>query len=162
MYYIIIYIILINIIIPYLRAEEIFQKPDTKTATIRTGNPKVINEINDNYLTNHIKYNPSSKDDSSPAISSNSTILWNPNVHYRVNNSPLLVSAISHINALHTFQFPTLYLHVNCILSPTLYLHVNCILPPTLNPLNPELNLICYLLALLGAHHFPHVSRIRV
>jgi len=30
------------------------------------------------------------------------------------------------------------------------------------NPLNPELNSICYLLALLGAHHFLHVSRIRV
>ena len=31
-----------------------------------------------------------------------------------------------------------------------------------LNPLNPELNPICYLLALLGAHHFLHVSSIRV
>ena len=31
-----------------------------------------------------------------------------------------------------------------------------------LNPLKPELNPICYLLALLGAHHFIHVSRIRV
>ena len=31
-----------------------------------------------------------------------------------------------------------------------------------LNPLNPELNPICYLLALLGAHHFFHVSRTRV
>ena len=30
------------------------------------------------------------------------------------------------------------------------------------NPLNRELNPICYLLALLGAHHFLHVSRIRV
>ena len=30
------------------------------------------------------------------------------------------------------------------------------------NPLNPELNSIYYLLALLGAHHFLHVSRIRV
>ena len=29
------------------------------------------------------------------------------------------------------------------------------------NPLNPELNPICYLLALLEAHHFLHVSRIR-
>ena len=29
-------------------------------------------------------------------------------------------------------------------------------------PLKPELNPICYLLALLGAHHFLHVSRIRV
>jgi len=31
-----------------------------------------------------------------------------------------------------------------------------------INPLNPELNPICYLLALLGAHHFLHVSRISV
>ena len=31
-----------------------------------------------------------------------------------------------------------------------------------LNPLNPELNRICYLLALVGAHHFLHISRIRV
>jgi len=30
------------------------------------------------------------------------------------------------------------------------------------NPLKHELNSICYLLALLGAHHFLHVSRIRV
>ena len=35
------------------------------------------------------------------------------------------------------------------------------ILPPKINPLNPELNPICYLLALL-AHHFLHVSRIMV
>ena len=34
--------------------------------------------------------------------------------------------------------------------------------PWSINPLNPELNPICYLLALLGAHHFLHVSRIRV
>jgi len=27
-----------------------------------------------------------------------------------------------------------------------------------LNPLNPELNPICYLLALLGAHHFLHLA----
>jgi len=32
----------------------------------------------------------------------------------------------------------------------------------TLNPLNDELNPICHLLALLGAHHILHVSRIRV
>jgi len=30
------------------------------------------------------------------------------------------------------------------------------------NPLNAKLNPICYLLALLGAYHFLHVSRIRV
>ena len=31
-----------------------------------------------------------------------------------------------------------------------------------INLLKPELNSICYLLALLGAHHFLHVNRIRV
>jgi len=31
-----------------------------------------------------------------------------------------------------------------------------------INPLNPKLNHICYLLALLGPHYFLHVSRIRV
>jgi len=30
------------------------------------------------------------------------------------------------------------------------------------NPLNVELNPICHLLALIGAHHILHVSRIRV
>jgi len=30
------------------------------------------------------------------------------------------------------------------------------------NPLNAEINPICHLLALLGAHHILHVSRIRV
>ena len=31
-----------------------------------------------------------------------------------------------------------------------------------LNPLNAELNPICHLLALVGAHHIVHVSRVRV
>ena len=38
---------------------------------------------------------------------------------------------------------------------------VTCLLNFRINPLNSELNPICYLLALL-AHHFLHVSRIRV
>ena len=37
----------------------------------------------------------------------------------------------------------------------------NLLLTLGINPLNPELNPICYLLALL-AHHFLHVSRIMV
>ena len=31
-----------------------------------------------------------------------------------------------------------------------------------INPLNVELNPICHLLALLGAHHILHISRVRV
>ena len=32
----------------------------------------------------------------------------------------------------------------------------------SINPLNAELNPICHLRALLGAHHILHISRIRV
>ena len=35
------------------------------------------------------------------------------------------------------------------------------ILVTAINPLNAELNPICHLLALLGAHHILHVSRVR-
>jgi len=31
-----------------------------------------------------------------------------------------------------------------------------------INPLNAQVNSICHLLALLGAHHIIHISRIRV
>jgi len=42
------------------------------------------------------------------------------------------------------------------------FLHKKCVYVMLINPLSPELNPICYLLALLGSHHFLHVSRIRV
>jgi hypothetical protein len=35
-------------------------------------------------------------------------------------------------------------------------------LADVINPLNAELNPICHLLALLGAHRILHISRIRV
>ena len=43
-----------------------------------------------------------------------------------------------------------------------LYLSIFQISVEKINPLNPELNPIWYLLALLGAYHFLHVSRMRV
>ena len=43
----------------------------------------------------------------------------------------------------------------------TTHMIVQFVWLPPFNPLNPELNPICYLLALL-VHHFLHVSRIRV
>ena len=45
-----------------------------------------------------------------------------------------------------------------CVCGPLTFWHRSF----TFNPLNAELNPICYLLAILGAHHFLHVSRIRV
>ena len=47
--------------------------------------------------------------------------------------------------------------HLEGIGTPVLYIGRT-----VLNPLNAELNPICHLLALLGVHHFLHVSRIRV
>ena len=51
----------------------------------------------------------------------------------------------------------TLSQQKHVVLQSTAPLQLKCF-----NPLNPELNPICYLLALLGAHHFLHFSRIRV
>ena len=48
----------------------------------------------------------------------------------------------------------------NCVC--IFYCKLNCNMFRLFNPLNAELNPICHLLALLGAHHILHVSRIRV
>jgi len=50
--------------------------------------------------------------------------------------------------------------HVQIFIPRVLYYRVSNIF--LFNPLNSELNPICHLLALLGAHHVFHVSRISV
>jgi hypothetical protein len=42
------------------------------------------------------------------------------------------------------------------------YDEIICVRLYVVKPLNAELNPICHLLALLGAHHILHVGRIRV
>jgi len=66
---------------------------------------------------------------------------------------------------IHCFSTATVAARTH--LNFTFYVHCLCCYKGNLcveqvNPLNAELNPICYLLALLGAHHFLHVSRIRV
>jgi hypothetical protein len=51
--------------------------------------------------------------------------------------------------------------NVGCATERPLYAS-NATICLRINPLDAELNSICYLLALLGAHHFLHVCRIRV
>jgi len=60
-------------------------------------------------------------------------------------------------NENKNWTLPTVYLCCVCFSQAAAVLSLHSI-----NPLKPELNPICYLLALLGAHHFLHVSRIRV
>jgi len=72
------------------------------------------------------------------------------------------LSLLPFIEFMYIFTFTV-------ILSAFIFLYFAFFVPSFLrsfslsfNPLNPELNPICYLLALLGSHHFLHVSRIRV
>jgi len=64
--------------------------------------------------------------------------------------------------AHHVFHFPSRDYIVACGQNVNFCLQPCCFILCVINPLNPELNPICYFLALLGAHHFLNVSRIRV
>jgi hypothetical protein len=74
-----------------------------------------------------------------------------------VRNEDVLLIVKEQRNILHEIRKRK----ANCIGH---ILRRNCLLQRIIevNPLNTELNPICCLLALLGAHHFLHVSRIRV
>jgi hypothetical protein len=60
----------------------------------------------------------------------------------------------------HTHTYMSMYVcrptNMRFFLRPTIRF------PRVINPLNVELNPICHLLALLGAHHILHISRIKV
>jgi len=79
----------------------------------------------------------------------------NPRTHWSGSRHDLELSNITGpCLRLGLFRFPSiLYKVVD---------HKDIEIVKYINPLNPELNPICYLLALLGAHHFLHVTRIRV
>ena len=75
------------------------------------------------------------------------------------NLYPLLtVSVTIQFNSIHTTLIVIIF--VMFVYNRQLQLAQNIL--AIVNPLKPELNPICYLLVLLGAHHFLHVSRIRV
>ena len=64
------------------------------------------------------------------------------------------------------FSFPLGFDHRTA--QPVASRYTDCAIPAhthllyLFNPLKAELNPICHLLALAGAHHFVHVSRVRV
>jgi len=75
--------------------------------------------------------------------------------------SSFLFKNVTKYTLLHVTQESD---HTLCTAIPIIHhsLEFSAIWVSLINPLKPELNSICYLLALLGAHHFLHVSRIRV
>ena len=82
-------------------------------------------------------------------------------VQYRLHIHPLdgLKSEVIHFNFLDIETGSTAGFDIYMYMYMCVYIYIYIV--GTFNPLNPELNPICYLLALLGAHHFFHVSRIR-
>ena len=76
-----------------------------------------------------------------------------------VNKVYLVLSRSTSVYPVSTIP-PTLHTHSRICQRSYLTLALKYVIK-LLNPLNAELNPICYLLALL-AHHFLHVSRIRV
>jgi len=109
-------------------------------------------------------------------------IFYDHQLKYKKLNIPLFFggkfSALANCQAHSSFlclscirvrqQSRIIYVH-RCIqvvelvrISYCYVLYVTCFSFVLLNLLNAELNPICHLLALLGAHHIFHVSRIRV
>ena len=91
-------------------------------------------------------------------------------VHYALNKKEKRVDGGGKGNCTYTsrevYSGSSLLADLNLQLVSGLYKNFTRMSPSEfeflINPLNPELNPICYLLALLGAHHFLHVSNIRV
>jgi len=74
----------------------------------------------------------------------------------------LLFWMIFHSFTLGFLQCITVFLRLKLSFSSCLSVSGILCYQSIFNPLNPELNPTCYLLALLGAHHYLHVSRIMV
>jgi hypothetical protein len=65
----------------------------------------------------------------------------------------VLYTSLKLISFISNYQ-RFIYLFTNYLFIYLLFIYIN--------PLNTELNAICHLMALLGAHHILHVSKIRV
>jgi len=62
----------------------------------------------------------------------------------------------------YTLHHNTVHILFLCFADRALHLSIIILVMKQLNTLNTELSPTCHLLALLGAHHILHVSRIRV
>ena len=80
---------------------------------------------------------------------------------FRVMSSNI-ISCASIFPLIYSFVFLSSLEIIADRLNASISVALILLLSSSFKPLNPELNPICYLLAILGAHHFLHVSRIKV
>jgi len=80
--------------------------------------------------------------------------LYHSLVLLRRNYRPKHVELIEIITKIIVVASSWLFIILKCL--------IELVAAKIFNPLNAELNPICHLLALLGAHHIFHISRIRV
>jgi hypothetical protein len=70
----------------------------------------VINEVSETELTNSMKENPPWKANTHSASQETPRLLWNPQVHYGVNNSPPLDPTLSQRHPVH--NYPPYFLEI--------------------------------------------------
>ena len=88
-----------------------------------------------------------------------STVLWLTELQIRPDRKVQTQIHTVNSNSITSNCQCRIFSHKNQI---TRICCISARLAVSINPLNAELNPICHLLALLGAHHILHVSRIRV
>jgi hypothetical protein len=67
-----------------------------------------------------MEQSPSWEADRSSATQEIPSILWNPNVHYRIHKNPHFIPVLSQIDPFHTLQFHFSEIRFNIILPSTL------------------------------------------
>ena len=91
------------------------------------------------------------------------TVLYCTVLYLTVLYCTVLYCTLLYCTVLHCTVLYCTVLYLTVLYCTVLYCRVFCVLCSNrLNPLNARLNLICHLLALLGAHLIIHVSSIRV
>ena len=123
-----------------------------------------ISYLRHSYLLTHsTQQSPSSEANSFSACQLVPRILWNPNIHYRIDKIPPPVYILSQINSVHTPTSHFLKSYLNIILPSTprsSEWSLSLRLPQQNSVYTSALSHACYLLGLFYSLRFDHPKRI--